>query len=84
MNKRPQIKGRGADLFLGESTIPASQHTSTPAKQHAVKATFYLGEETVSELDNLWLTLRKTDRNITQSGLVNDILKNGIIQRAKE
>jgi|LAHQ01.1.fsa_nt_gb hypothetical protein len=91
--KRPVIKGRGADIFLGdENPEPLSQqtgmttyqHASIPAHHATAKATFYLDENTLDTLDDLWLKLRRLRKDATKSGIVNEILKQGIADKLKQ
>ncbi|MEQ8163110.1 MAG: hypothetical protein ABRQ34_06285 [Smithellaceae bacterium] len=91
--KRPVIKGRGADIFLGdENPEPLSQqtgmttyqHTSMPVQHATAKATFYLDENTLDTLDDLWLKLRRLRKDATKSGIVNEILKQGIADKLKQ
>jgi len=92
-SKRPVIKGRGADIFLAndnpetanqQAVIPAYQHTSTAAHQPTGKATFYLDEQILTSLDDLWLRLRRINKETTKSGIVNEILGQGITDKLKQ
>ncbi len=77
MVKRARIKGKGAAIFLGEET-PTLQQDSKTAKQYTVKtvntskATFYLPANLIDELEDVWLTLRKTykQQKVTKSKIV--------------
>lgn len=91
--KRPSIKGRGADIFLADDTQETSaQHTSIPVSQHTgatsakppVKSTFYLEDRVFAGLDDLWLKLRRQNKDATKSGIVNEILAKGIADKLKE
>lgn len=74
------------------TSIPVYQHTVMTAKQHAgapaakplVKATFYLEDEVVSRLDDLWFQLRRQNKDTTKSGIVNAILVRGIADKIKK
>lgn len=63
MAKRKRVKGKGASILLGDE--PAPQQANKTAKQHngktvnTGKATFYLPEDLIDNLDDVWLTLRK-------------------------
>ena len=87
--KRPTIKGKGADIFLGndpedsttgKDSIPARQHTSTPSNQPTQKpvqgkATFYLPSPLLEKLDEVWLTLRRKNRKLKKSDIVRNALE---------
>lgn len=78
-----------SDQYAG---IPVYQHTGIPAKQHdgapaakpLVKATFYLDDEVVSRLDDLWFRMRRQNKETTKSGIVNAILVRGIDDKIKQ
>lgn len=91
--KRPVIKGRGADIFLtDDNPEPLHQQTSvapyqldsTPVRHTTAKATFYLDEITLDSLDDLWLKLRRLKKDTTKSGIVNEILKQGVADKLKQ
>ncbi|MCL4502369.1 MAG: hypothetical protein M1438_11045 [Deltaproteobacteria bacterium] len=85
MAKRPSLKGRGADIFLGEEAgVKAGQNAGMPAGQQAEKATFYLPAELLVRLDNLWMSLRKSDRKLKKSHLVSELLDKGIREMESE
>lgn len=81
MAKRKRIKGKGASIFLGDE--PASQQANKTSKQHngktvnTGKATFYLPEDLIDNLDDLWLTLRKKykDKKVTKSEITQIALE---------
>ncbi len=60
MTKRSTIKGKGADFFLEEKEI-------RPPEQR--KATFYIPETLIDNLDSVWLDLRKTHRKLKKSDI---------------
>jgi hypothetical protein len=77
--KRPTIKGRGAEIFLGrENSIPEQQHAVTPADQYGDKATFYLPADLLDRLDTVWMNLRKSNRKLRKSHLVKDLIEKGL------
>lgn len=79
MTKRPTLKGKGADIFLGgEKDTPEKHHTDVPAQQYADKATFYLPADLLDRLDALWLTMRRSNRRLRKSNLVKDFIEKGL------
>ena len=82
MAKRARIKGKGAAIFLGEETSIPQQDSKT-VKQYTVKtvntskATFYLPANLIDELEDVWLTLRKTYKH-------QKVAKSKIVQIALE
>lgn len=83
MAKRPSLKGRGADIFLGEEA-GAGQNAGMPAGQQAEKATFYLPADLLTRLDNLWMNLRRSNRKLKKSHLVSELLDKGIREMESE
>ncbi|MBC7189099.1 hypothetical protein H5U35_02635 [Candidatus Aerophobetes bacterium] len=87
MAKRVRIKGKGAAIFLGDNKT-SSQQNIKPAshlkdeKSNTIKATFYLPEELVDELEEVWLTLRKKykQRKVTKSEIVQVALRKAFEQ----
>ena len=65
-NKRPTIKGKGADFFL-------DQDKSKP--QELRKVTFYLSEALIDKLDNVWLDLRRDYRKLKKSDIARVALE---------
>ena len=57
-NKRPTIRGKGADFFLG--------HEKTVKQQ---KATFYLPRDLTDRLDDIWVDLRRTHKKLKKSDI---------------
>jgi len=80
------------ETSIQHTSIPVSQHAGMTAKQHTgasvakplVKATFYLEDDVVSRLDDLWLQLRRQNKDTTKSGIVNAILAKGITDKLKD
>lgn len=75
MVKRVRVKGRGAEIFLGEGE-PAQ--TSEPAKFPGItKATFYLSINLINDLEAAWLSLRSKYRNrkVTKSEIAQIALE---------
>ncbi|HOJ30549.1 MAG TPA: hypothetical protein PK165_01950 [bacterium] len=72
MPKRPSLKGRGVDIFLGKS----DQKEKKPVKEEKKgKATFYFPQKLLSELDEAWFILRRIDRKIKKSDIVQAALE---------
>lgn len=69
MPKRPSLKGKGVDIFLGSSEEKLNKE---PVKG---KATFYFPEKLLSELDEAWFILRKINRKIKKSDIVQAALE---------
>lgn len=57
-NKRPTIKGKGADFFF-------EQKKSTEQG----KATFYFSRDLIDKIDDVWVDLRKTYRKLRKSDI---------------
>ncbi len=60
MTKRPTIKGKGANFFLGQEKTKSIEQR---------KATFYIPETLIDDLDSVWLDLRKTHRKLKKSDI---------------
>ncbi len=69
MPKRPSLKGKGVDIFLGESKAKIEKETEKG------KATFYFPEELLTELDEAWFVLRRINRKIKKSDIVKAALE---------
>lgn len=67
MPKRPSLKGKGVDIFLGETKAEKE-----PGKG---KATFYFPETLLTELDEAWFSLRRINRKIKKSDIVQAALE---------
>lgn len=77
MPKRPSLKGKGVEIFLGE------QKTEEKKEIEKGKATFYFPQDLLEELDEAWFILRKINRKIKKSDIVQaalEITLNGIKQ----
>ena len=75
--KRPQIKGKGADVFFTESE-PQEEEEKLQEKVKAEKrvmVTFYLPSSLVDKLDKVWIERRLKDRKVQKSHLVADALQ---------
>lgn len=75
MVKRVRVKGKGAEIFLGEEE-PAQ--TSKSAKFPGItKATFYLPVNLINDLEAAWLSLRSKyrDRKVTKSEIAQIALE---------
>ncbi|MCM8805376.1 MAG: hypothetical protein NC825_01395 [Candidatus Omnitrophica bacterium] len=70
MPKRPSLKGRGVEIFLGSSEKP-----ETKKQQEKGKATFYFPKQLLSELDEAWFILRRINRKIKKSDIVQASLE---------
>lgn len=85
MAKRVRVKGKGAAIFWGEANPTSSQanKTSKTLEQHAgksgntSKATFYLPESLIDNLEDAWLALRKKykGKKISKSEIVQIALE---------
>ncbi|MGB9642656.1 MAG: hypothetical protein ACP5JO_03125 [Candidatus Ratteibacteria bacterium] len=71
MPKRPSLKGRGVDIFLGKS----DQKEKIEKEEKKGKATFYFPQKLLSELDEAWFVLRRIDRKIKKSDIVQAALE---------
>jgi hypothetical protein len=69
--RRPTIKGRGVDIFLGEE-----KSTLEPK----IKATFYLPASIIEELDDFWLKRRRKNRRIKKSDIVSESLRKFLVE----
>lgn len=86
MQKRPRIKGKGADIFLGGEEEVASktgkQEDVKMAKQQLVeKATFYLPADLVDDLDEVKAQLRRRYRRakkVSKSEIVRVALEGAL------
>lgn len=89
MNKRPSIKGKGADVFFPqegqsqEGRRTASRHTTKEApssngqkdvEEKRIMATFYLPPDLVDKLDRVWVERRIKDRKVQKSHIVAEAL----------
>ncbi len=68
MPKRPSLKGRGVDIFLGRTE--ESRKEKEQASEKKGKATFYFPQNILADLDEAWFLLRKIDRKIKKSDIV--------------
>ena len=71
---RASVKGKGADIFLA-SNDDDQAHPRPPQALARKKATFYLPPALLDQLDDAWLDLRRVNRNVTKSELVNVALE---------
>ncbi|MCM8764998.1 MAG: hypothetical protein NC830_06545 [Candidatus Omnitrophica bacterium] len=67
MRSRPSLKGKGIDIFLSEPKVKKESRKG--------KATFYFPETLLSELDETWFVLRRTNRKIRKSDIVQAALE---------
>jgi hypothetical protein len=86
--KRPSLRGKGADIFLGEEPSASVRNISDVVRQiqprneevenaPKEKATFYLPIEVLDELESVWHDLRRvTHRKIKKSDIVSIALQN--------
>lgn len=82
MAKRARVKGKGADIFLGEDK-PASQQTTKSVRQYTgktvntSKATFYLPVDLIDNLEDTWLSLRRKykDKKVAKSEIAQIALE---------
>jgi len=80
MKKRPTLKGRGMEIFLGEEKKRSKKETVLEKD----KATFYLPPSLLSSLDNVWFILRKNNRKIRKSDIVKVALEEILSEFGKE
>jgi len=75
--KRPTIKGKGADIFLGEEPKELKEiPLSIPKpKESKIKATFYIYSSLLDKLDEVWLKLRKENRKLRKSDIISEGLE---------
>jgi len=66
MTKRPTIKGKGANFFLGQEKTKSTEQR---------KATFYIPETLIDDLDSVWLDLRKTQKKLKKSDIARVALE---------
>lgn len=82
MAKRASIKGKGADIFLSEESHNATEYQNAKKAAKQVKATYFIESQTIDELEDLWLSLRRKfkGRKISKSKIVeialNDLVEN--------
>ena len=70
-NKRSSVKGKGADIYLGDDNQAEQTLRSTKAINDVRrKATFYIPPALLDQLDDAWLDLRRLDRSVKKSSLV--------------
>ena len=86
MAKRPSLKARGADIFLGEEAgVKAGQeywYTSRPASR---KSDFLPAGGPFNTFGaDLWMSLRKSNRKLKKSHLVSELLEKGIREMETE
>ncbi len=80
MRKRPTLKGKGAEIFLGEERKPSKKELILKKE----KGTYYLPPSLLAGLDNLWFTLRKNNRKIRKSDIVKVALEESLKRFEKE
>ncbi|HOK79402.1 MAG TPA: hypothetical protein PK303_00635 [bacterium] len=71
MPKRPSLKGRGVDIFLGKP----EKKEKVKKEENKGKATFYFPQKLISDLDEAWFVLRRIDRKIKKSDIVQAALE---------
>lgn len=82
MKKRPTLKGKGIDVFLGkEMKSPVPEKDIISEKE---KGTFYLPPSLLDSLDSVWLILRKNNRKIRKSDVVKFALEDALSRFEKE
>lgn len=74
MKKRPSLKGKGVEIFLGGGKPPAQKETLLQKG----KGTFYFPPAVLDALDSVWLTLRKNNRKIKKSDIVKVALEESL------
>jgi len=93
MAKRPSVKGKGLDAFFEETTPESSgsaerpkQETTETTKARGIKATFYLPEGLLDQLEDAWVLLRRDlgTRSIRKSHLVQAALEQALEEFTSE
>jgi len=78
-NKRSSIKGKGADIYLGDDNKAEQPVRPTkPTDGVRRKATFYIPPSLLDRLDDAWLDLRRIDRSIKKSNMVSAALETAL------
>jgi len=87
MNKRPQIKGRGADIYLNSteegnnpaSTPTAAEPSATTSKSKNTErrrmVTTYLPPHIVDRLHQVWLTRVQKDPKAQKAHIITEALE---------
>lgn len=75
MSKRPQIKGKGADVFFSESETQETSKTEAKIKERRINVSFYFSPSLVEKLDRAWVNRRLQDRKIQKSQIVAEALE---------
>jgi uncharacterized protein involved in outer membrane biogenesis len=57
--KTPDILSTLMDKPAQDTSKPVSQHTSVPESTEKIKATYYISQTTVDDLEDAWYQLRK-------------------------
>lgn len=78
--KRPTLKGKGMEVFLGEDRKLLKKGVISKKE----KGTFYLPPSLLSGLDNAWFILRKNNRKIRKSDIVKVALEEALRRFEKE
>jgi len=82
-NKRSSIKGKGADIYLGDDNQAEQPSRPTKATDGVRrKATFYIPPSLLDQLDDAWLDLRRIDRSIKKSNMVSAALETALTDYA--
>ncbi len=84
VKKRASLKGKGADIFLGPAERGESQPRPKATSQPHQKATFYFPPEVLQDLDQVWLDLRRVNRNVKKSDVVAAAVRATLAQHAKD
>ena len=80
MGKRPTLKGKGVEIFLGEKRKPSKKEVILKKE----KGTFYLPPSLLASLDKVWITLRNYNRKIRKSDIVKVALEEALKRFEKE
>lgn len=80
MRKRPTLKGKGVEIFLGEKRKPFKKEAVLKKE----KGTFYLPPSLLASLDKVWITLRNHNRKIRKSDIVKVVLEESLRRFEKE
>jgi hypothetical protein len=82
MKKRPQIKGRGADIYTSPEGQEPAAHADEPSRAPRPAAaaprrmvTTYLPEPLVERLQEEWLKRVKTDKKAQKAHIITEALE---------
>jgi hypothetical protein len=80
MTKRPTLKGKGVEIFLGKERRQSREEAGLKKE----KGTFYLPPSILDSLDKAWISLRNYNRKIRKSDIVKAALEEALKRFEKE